>query len=83
MLMVARFYRGDLVCHRLFGRSFLGQSADVAEPRHPRFLAELRSRREQRRVIERTGGDVQMFAGGVIIKQRRSAIAAKTSRYWV
>ena len=80
MLVVARFDRRDVVCHRLLGRSLIGQSANVAEPWHPRLLAELHSRWEQRRVIERAGGNVQMFAGGVIIEQRRSAYATKTAR---
>ena len=79
MLMVAGFDRGGKFGHRLFGRAFIRDLAQIAKPWHAAFAAELPAGRESGRIVERTCGDVQMLAGRIIIEQRRSAIGAKSA----
>ncbi len=79
MLMVAGFDRRDKFRHRLFGRAFIRDVAEVAKPRHAAFAAELTARRESGGIVERPRGDVQILAGRIIIQQRRSAFRAKSA----
>ena len=76
--MVACLDRRHGVGHRFLGRAFVGQAANVIKPGHPRFLAKLHPGRKCRRIVERTNGDIEMLAGGIIIQQGRSAIPTKT-----
>lgn len=80
MLVVAGFDSRSKFRHRLFGRAFILDLAQIAKPWHAALAAELRAGRESGRIVERPRGDVQMLAGRIIIKQRRSAIGAKSAR---
>ena len=80
MLMVAGFNRGGKFRHRLFGRAFIRDFAEITIPRHAAFAAELRAGRKSGRIVERPRGDVQILAGRIMIKQRRSALGAKSAR---
>ena len=76
--MVACRDRGHGIGHSFLSRAFVWQAADVMKPNHPRFSTELHPGRECRRIIKRTNGDIEMLAGRIVIKQRRSAIPTKT-----
>ena len=80
MLVVAGFDSRSKFRHRLFGRAFILDLAQIAKPWHAALAAELRAGRESGWIVERPRGDVQMLAGRIIIKQRRSAIGAKSAR---
>jgi hypothetical protein len=79
MLVVAGFDSRGKFRHRLFGRAFILDFAEIAKPWHAAFAAELRAGRESGWIVERPRGDVQMLAGRIIIKQRRPAFGAKSA----
>jgi len=52
VLMVAGFNRRDKFRHRLFGRAFIRDVAQIAKPRHAAFAAKLTARRESGGIVE-------------------------------
>lgn len=79
MLVIAGADLRDMLRHGLFGAAFIGQSADIREPRHPSLRPELHLWREGGRVVKRSGGDIQMRARCIVIEQWRAAISAKSA----
>lgn len=79
MLVIAGADFADIFGHGIFGAAFVSQSAQVAIPGHPSLRPELYLRREGGRIVERSGGDVQMRARRIVIEQRRAAFGAKAA----
>ena len=82
VLVVACPYCADIGGHRFLGRAF-GLDRQVLEQRKLSFDAELDLRRKLRRIVERTGRQVDMLALEIVVEQRRPARSAKAARRFV